>query len=102
MAPLQVAMPGYVQSLTYTVDDNSPWETEGGFETPHIMNIVCSYVIIGHVMPELDNINSFDVFRTKRFDVGKGEYKTEGDHVVAFQEKRPKFTLLNNIIEDLV
>ena len=96
-------IPGYIKSLTYSVDSSTPWETEGGFETPHIMEVTCNYTIIGHVLPELDNINSFDVFRTKRFDTSKGEYKTSGKHTIAFQENRPKFTLsAGNIVEELI
>jgi len=95
-------IPGRFDSITYTVSENTPWETEGGFETPHIIEVVCNYVIIGHVMPELDNINSFDVFRTKKIDATKGTYSTRGQHAVAFQENKPKSNIAENIISDLV
>jgi len=41
------AVPGFLSSLSITVDDNSPWEIEEGFQLPHAINVSCEFTHIG-------------------------------------------------------
>ena len=41
------AVPGYLSSLSITVDDNSPWEIDEGFQLPHAINVSCEFTHIG-------------------------------------------------------
>ena len=40
-------VPGFLSSLSITVDDNSPWEIEEGFQLPHAVNVSCEFTHIG-------------------------------------------------------
>jgi hypothetical protein len=41
------AVPGYLSSLSISVDDNSPWEIDEGFQLPHAINVSCEFTHIG-------------------------------------------------------
>ena len=41
------SVPGYLSSLGITVDDQSPWELDDGFQLPHAINISCEFTHIG-------------------------------------------------------
>jgi len=41
------AVPGFLSGLTITIDDNSPWEIENGFQLPHAINVGCEFTHIG-------------------------------------------------------
>ena len=71
-------MPGFISTLTFTVNDNTPWDTVDR-ELPHGIEVNMGYTIIGHVLPEMDKNNHFDVYRNKRFDTGKGDYYKDAD-----------------------
>ena len=40
-------VPGFLSSLSITVEDNSPWEIEEGFQLPHAVNVSCEFTHIG-------------------------------------------------------
>ena len=41
------SVPGYFSSLGITVDDQSPWELDDGFQLPHAVNVTCEFTHIG-------------------------------------------------------
>ena len=41
------AVPGFLSSLSITVDDNSPWETIEKFQLPHAISVSCEFTHIG-------------------------------------------------------
>ena len=41
------AVPGFLSSLSITVDDNSPWELDEGFQLPHTITVGCEFTHIG-------------------------------------------------------
>jgi hypothetical protein len=40
-------VPGFLSSLTVTIDDNSPWETIEKFQLPHAISVGCEFTHIG-------------------------------------------------------
>jgi hypothetical protein len=44
---MYVDTPGFLSSLSITVDDNSPWELDEGFQLPHAVNVSCEFTHIG-------------------------------------------------------
>jgi hypothetical protein len=40
-------VPGYFSSLSITVDDQSPWELDQGFQLPHAITVGCEFTHIG-------------------------------------------------------
>mgnify|MGYP001309884877 CR=1 FL=1 len=40
-------MPGYLNGLTYDVEDNATWDTEEGYQLPKIVNVNCTFTHIG-------------------------------------------------------
>jgi hypothetical protein len=47
MGDLYNSVPGYFSSLSITVDDQSPWELDNGFQLPHALNVSCEFTHIG-------------------------------------------------------
>jgi len=43
--------PGFLDSLSVDVDDNSPWEINEGLQFPHHITCQCSFTYIGKYMP---------------------------------------------------
>ena len=43
--------PGFLDSLSVDVDDNSPWEIDEGLQFPHHITCQCSFTYIGKYMP---------------------------------------------------
>jgi len=46
-----VATPGFLDSLSVDVDDNSPWELDEGLQFPHHITCNCSFTYVGKYMP---------------------------------------------------
>ena len=44
---MYVNTPGFLSSLSITVDDNSPWELDEGFQLPHAISVSCEFTHIG-------------------------------------------------------
>ena len=44
---MYVNTPGFLSSLSITVDDNSHWEMSEGFQLPHAINVSCEFTHIG-------------------------------------------------------
>jgi len=44
---MYVDTPGFLSSLSITVDDNSPWETIEKFQLPHAISVSCEFTHIG-------------------------------------------------------
>ena len=47
MGDLYNSVPGYLSSLSITVDDQSPLELDNGFQLPHALNVSCEFTHIG-------------------------------------------------------
>ena len=71
---LYKGIPGYITNITNNLQNNSPWETEGSFQVPHYTSITVTYVVIGHVLSELDGIDYTDVFRDDQYSYNSGSY----------------------------
>jgi hypothetical protein len=66
------AVPGFLSSLSITVDDNSPWEIEEGFQLPHVVNVSCEFTHIGqHVLASQGK--HYDVGWLKEYDQSTGK-----------------------------
>jgi ABC-type taurine transport system substrate-binding protein len=44
---------GFIKTLTYTVDQTSPWETEKGARVPRNISATISYQVIHSKVPQL-------------------------------------------------
>jgi len=40
--------PGYLSSLSVTVEDSSPWELDDHFQLPKYLSISCDFIYIGN------------------------------------------------------
>jgi hypothetical protein len=71
------AVPGYLSSLSISVDDNSPWELDEGFQLPHAINVSCEFTHIGqHALASQGTHYDFggkDNTWLKPYNVGTGE-----------------------------
>mgnify|MGYP004184925239 CR=1 FL=1 len=47
-------MLGFIKSISYTVDQTSPYETEVGARVPHHINVALTYQVIHSEVPSLD------------------------------------------------
>ena len=69
-------VPGYLSSLSITVDDNSPWETRPGIQLPHAINVSCEFTHIGqHALASQGTHYDFggkDMTWLKPYDVKNG------------------------------
>jgi len=43
--------PGFLNSLSYTVEESSPWETRRGMQFPKFINVSCDFRYIGNKLP---------------------------------------------------
>jgi len=75
------AVPGYLSSLSITVDDNSPWETRPGIQLPHAINVSCEFTHIGqHALASQGTHYDFggkDKTWLKKYDVETGKIADE-------------------------
>ena len=56
-------MLGFIKSISYTVDQTSPYETEVGARVPHHINVALTYQVIHSEVPSLDTkFYGFDGF----------------------------------------
>ena len=56
-------MTGFIKSISYTVDQTSPYETEVGARVPHHINVALTYQVIHSEVPSLDTkFYGFDGF----------------------------------------
>jgi len=44
--------PGFLNSLSYTVEESSPWETQKGLQFPKFINVSCDFRYIGKGLPQ--------------------------------------------------
>ena len=84
--------PGFLDSLSVDVDDNSPWELDEGLQFPKHITCQCSFTYIGKYMPstlgkhyELDWLN--DTGWSKVATVSKGTFV--GDDMISPQRTEP-------------
>jgi hypothetical protein len=47
-------MTGFITSLTYTYEDDSPWETESGRRVPKYVTAALGFQVIHEEVPSLD------------------------------------------------
>ncbi len=73
------AVPGFLSSLSITVDDNSPWELDEGFQLPHTITVGCEFTHIGqHALASQGAHFDFggqDKTWLKPYNVGTGKMK---------------------------
>ena len=50
---------GFINSLSYTIPDSSPWETRQGFRVPKHITVSLTYQVIHMEVPSLDFVNNF-------------------------------------------
>ena len=43
--------PGFLNSLSYTVEESSPWEIQDGLQFPKFINVSCDFKYIGKDLP---------------------------------------------------
>ena len=56
-------MTGFIKSISYTIDNSSPYETEVGARVPHHINVALTYQVIHSEVPSLDTkFYGFDGF----------------------------------------
>ena len=41
------ASPGYLNSISYTFEESSPWESQDGLQFPKFINVSCDFKYIG-------------------------------------------------------
>ena len=92
---LYKGIPGYITNITNNLQTDSPWETEGSFQVPHYITITVTYVVIGHVLSELDGIDYNDVFRDDRYSYDTGSYFGKPKYL--FEEYLPSHTLEHDV-----
>ena len=90
-------MPGYITNLNFELLSGTVWDTYGR-ELPHGISVNIGYNIIGHVLPEMDKLNNFDVFRYKRFDTSKGRYYLDPITTEDTENSTSLFAKLSNTI----
>ena len=44
--------PGFLNSLSYTVEESSTWEMQDGLQFPKYINVSCDFKYIGKELPE--------------------------------------------------
>ena len=49
--------PGFLNSLSYTVEENSPWEIQEGMQFPKFINVSCDFRYIGHHLPHKEGMH---------------------------------------------
>ena len=82
-------LPGFLDSITFDVDKNSPWEVEES-QLPMIVNINTSFTVIGHTNPEMGSYinSSFDMFgQSKNFEI----YRDNNNNKHLFEYKKLPF-----------
>jgi len=67
---MYVNTPGFLSGLSVTVDDNSPWEIEEGFQLPHAINVSCEFTHIGRHTLASQGIH-YDLGWLKEYDSTK-------------------------------
>jgi len=74
--------PGFLDSLSVDVDDNSPWEIEEGLQFPHHITCQCSFTYIGKYLPStLGKHYELDWLKDKGWSDGKkGTFEGENEH----------------------
>jgi hypothetical protein len=94
--------PGFLDSLSVDVDDNSPWELDEGLQFPKHITCQCSFTYIGKYMPstlgkhyELDWLN--DTGWSKVGSTSKGTFV--GDDMISPQRTEPKKRLFEGLVE---
>ena len=77
------AVPGFLSSLSITVDDNSPWELDEGFQLPHAVNVSCEFTHIGqHALASQGK--HFDLHFLRNYNQGTGELGTRNKGTEGF------------------
>ena len=74
---MYVDTPGFLSSLSITIDDNSPWELDDGFQLPHAISVSCEFTHIGkHALASQGTHFDFggkDKTWLKPYNVGTGK-----------------------------
>ena len=69
------AVPGFLSSLSITIDDNSPWDLDDGFQLPQAVNVSCEFTHIGqHALASQGK--HFDLPFLRKYDQKTGELGT--------------------------
>jgi len=68
--------PGYINSLSYSVEDNVSWDIDDGTQLPQVLNISVTFTHIGrHVLASQGK--HYDLPWLRKLQTTDGEYKLE-------------------------
>ena len=72
-------MPGYLQSLSFSVNEQSTWEIDEGYQLPKVMDVECTFIHIGsHILASQGK--HYDLPWLKEFRYTEGnEYELSDD-----------------------
>ena len=76
-------VPGYISSLTYTIQDNGTWEVDFA-KLPKYVQVACNFIYIGDRLPSATQ---------KHFDcdwIGELNYNVEAITAGAYNRNQPK------------
>ena len=66
-------MPGFLQSLSFSVNDQSTWDIDEGYQLPKVMDVECTFTHIGkHILAQQGK--HFDLPWLKNLDYVNGDY----------------------------
>jgi hypothetical protein len=82
-------VPGFFSGLTVTVNDQSPWEIDNGFQLPHAIDVSCEFTHIGkHTLASQGK--HYDLNWLKTYDNSK-EWVDGNSHLGARKEEWNNF-----------
>ena len=70
--------PGYFSNISLTVEENSVWELDDGYQIPQYFNVNCEFVYIGKYLPHTIG-KHYEVPFLKDVGVGENKFGTFGD-----------------------
>ena len=65
-----VNTPGYFTSISVNVANSSTWDTEDGYQYPHVCDVSCEFTYIGREVPTMLGENYSGFGETKELDYG--------------------------------
>jgi hypothetical protein len=79
--------PGYFSNISVTVEENSVWELDDGYQIPQYFNVNCEFVYIGKYLPHTIG-KHYEVPFLKDVGVGENKFGTFGD-----KDPKNKYTI---------
>ena len=73
-------MPGFLQSLSFTVNDQSTWDIDEGYQLPKVMDVECTFTHIGKHILAQQGVH-FDLPWLKKLNYTDGNYVLQNREV---------------------